>query len=108
MNKALLLSPLITLAGCTHSIHMVHTDGFGIGETKLQNAQYIEVETAQDVVFFFAKDTNYVDEAKAKLEQACPGELSAVSTQYSTSHGFFSWTNKIKMKAICNQSTAQG
>lgn len=99
--KALILTPLIFLVGCTHSIHMVHTDGFDQPQAK-QGSHLVEAQSSQEVVFFFAKDTLYVDEAKAKLEQACPGKLSAVSTQYSTSHGFLSWTNKIKMKGICS------
>ena len=103
MNKVLLLLslPLFLLAGCTHSIHMVHTDGFSSGTPVDSKARYIEVEAKQDVVFFFAFDTDYVDEAKRKLEQKCPGKLSAVSTQYSTSHGFFHWTNKILIKGLC-------
>ncbi len=100
--KVLLLLPFMLLAGCTHSIHMVHSDGFTERLKEITKARYVEVETTQDVVFFFAFDTDYVDEAKTKLEQACPGRLSAVSTQYSTSHGFFHWTNKILMKGMCS------
>lgn len=93
--------PLFLLAGCTHSIHMVHTDGFSSGIPASDKVYYVEAVATQDVVFFFAFDTDYVDEAKSMLEQQCPGKLSAVSTQYSTSHGFFHWTNKILMKGLC-------
>jgi len=99
--KKLILLPLILLAGCTHSIHMVHSDGFDAGAHAIDNGHYVEAVATQDVVFFFAFDTDYVDEAKAKLEQQCPSRLSAVSTQFSTSHGFFHWTNKILMKGLC-------
>jgi hypothetical protein len=98
---SLLLLPLLLLVGCTHSIHMVHTDGFNSGIPARDKVHYVEAVATQEVVFFFAFDTNYVDEAKAKLEQQCPGTISAVSTQYSTSHGFFHWTNKILMKGFC-------
>jgi hypothetical protein len=104
MKKILLLSfllPLMLLTGCTHSIHMVHTDGFDSGVTDQAKVHYVEAVATQDVVFYFAFDTDYVEEAKEKLEQQCPGRLSAVSTQYSTSHGFFHWTNKILMKGLC-------
>ncbi len=104
MKKIILLSlfaPLMLLAGCTHSIHMVHTDGFNSGISPNDQAHYVEAVATQDVVFFFAFDTDYVDEAKASLEQQCPTKLSAVSTQYSTSHGFLHWTNKILMKGLC-------
>ncbi len=104
MKKILLLSvlfPMILLAGCTHSIHMVHTDGFNSGISAKDKVHYVEATATQDVVFFFAFDTHYVDEARAELERQCPGRVSAVSTQYSTSHGFFHWTNKILMKGLC-------
>lgn len=94
---------LLTLQGCTHSIHMVHTDGFGYQAPKASQTKTVEASAEQTVVMSFAFDTNYVDEAKAKLESQCKGDLAAVSTQYSTSHGFLHWTNKIRMKGICVQ-----
>lgn len=100
MNKLFLL-PLLLLAGCTHSIHMVHTDGFNEGPVVKSKDRYVEATATQDVVFFFAFDTDYVDEAREKIEQQCPGRLSAVTTQYSTSHGFMNWTNKILIKGLC-------
>ncbi|MFT4763660.1 MAG: hypothetical protein ACI9OH_000749 [Oleispira sp.] len=100
-NILSLFLPLMLLAGCTHSIHMVHTDGFDLGMPADGKAHYVEAVATQNVIFFFAFDTDYVDEAKAALEQQCSGKLSAVSTQYSTSHGFFHWTNKILMKGLC-------
>jgi 2-methylaconitate cis-trans-isomerase PrpF len=96
-----IFSSMLLLAGCTHSIHMVHTDGFTSGIPASSKVQVVEAQATQEVVFFFAFDTDYVDEAKAKLEQQCSGRISAVSTQYSTSHGFFHWTNKILMKGLC-------
>jgi hypothetical protein len=104
MKNYLLLSvllPLFLLTGCTHSIHMVHSDGFSSAISAKSNMHYVEAVATQDVVFFFAFDTNYVDEARADLERQCPGRVTAVSTQYSTSHGFFHWTNKILMKGLC-------
>ena len=98
---SLLLLPLLLLSGCTHSIHMVHTDGFSSGIPASNKVHYVEAVATQDVVFFFAFDTDYVDEARTKLEQKCPGKISVVSTQYSTSHGFFHWTNKILLKGLC-------
>lgn len=91
------------LGGCTHSIHMVHTDGFQQAMPKEKSAKYVTSEASQQVVMNFAFDTDYVDQAKAQLESQCKGDLAAVSTQYSTSHGFLHWTNKIKMKGVCVQ-----
>lgn len=93
----------MVLGGCTHSVHMVHTDGFQQVMPNEKKAQYVSAEASQKVVFFFAFDTDYVDQARAQLESQCNGNLAAVSTQYSTSHGFLHWTNKIKMKGVCVQ-----
>lgn len=104
MNVKLLFSLIAVLAitGCTHSIHMVHTDGFGSNmKAKTQNTKIVEARAEQKVVLFFAFDTDYVDQAKADLESQCQGNLQAVSTQFSTSHGFLHWTNKILMKGVC-------
>ncbi len=104
MNVKLVFSLIAVLAltGCTHSIHMVHSDGFGSSmHAKTQNTQIVEARAEQKVVLFFAFDTGYVDQAKADLESQCQGDLQAVSTQFSTSHGFLHWTNKILMKGIC-------
>jgi len=37
------------------------------------------------------------------LMTQCNGRLSAVTTQYSTSHGFLHWTNKIRMQGLCSE-----
>ena len=98
---SLLAVGTLLLGGCTHSIHMVNINGFESKMPAASNANYVEASAEQEVILFFAYDSNYVDEAKQKLEQQCKGDLAAVSTQYSTSHGFLSWTNKILMKGIC-------
>ena len=107
--KKLLLSTLAIslfaiLGGCTHSIHMVHTDGFDGQMPSASKAKYIEARSEQNVVLWFADDTDYVEEAKDKLMKQCDGNIRAVSTQYSTSHGFLHWTNKILMKGVCVSS----
>ncbi|HEY8270176.1 MAG TPA: hypothetical protein VIG33_04760, partial [Pseudobdellovibrionaceae bacterium] len=51
--------------------------------------------------------TNYVDQARRKLISQCPhGEISGISTQYSTSLGFFSWTHKVLMQGLCTKAVA--
>lgn len=104
MNLKLIvtLTLMITITGCTHSVHMVHTDGFGSAmQSKSGSTKIVEAKSEQNVFFFFAFDTDYVDQAKSDLESQCKGDLQAVSTQFSTSHGFLHWTNKILMKGIC-------
>jgi len=109
INMKKLLLPLLavttlTMMGCTHSIHMVHTDGFDGQMPTASKAKYIEARSEQNVVLWFADDTDYVEEAKDKLMKQCDGDIRAVSTQYSTSHGFLHWTNKILMKGVCVSS----
>lgn len=100
--KTILFISLLLLTGCTHSIHMVHTDGLDLNSSISAEARYVEASATQNVVLFFAFDTDYVNQAKKKLESQCLGDISAISTQYSTSHGFFHWTNKILMKGLCS------
>ncbi len=95
-----LLSTLV-LGGCSHSIHMVNTSGFDSKMPQPTEARYVEARAEQTVVLGFAFDTDYVDQARANLLGQCPGEIAAVSSQFSTSHGFLHWTNKVLMKGVC-------
>jgi len=103
MKKLLLLS-LFALGGCSHSIHMVNIDGFDGAMPAPSQTQYIEARSEQTVVLWFASETDYVEEAQQELLRQCNGHIRAVSTQYSTSHAFLHWTNKILMKGICVKS----
>ncbi len=103
---AVLSSLMLALGGCTHSVHMVNTNGFGDVMPKGSTTQYIEARSEQVVVFGFVFDVDYVDEAHTRLLNQCDGNIRAVSTQFSTSHGFLHWTNKILMKGICEQPSA--
>jgi hypothetical protein len=54
------------------------------------------------VVMGFVGQTDYVDQAKAQLMANCPGgAVTGITTQFSTSMGFLSWTNKILMQGLC-------
>jgi len=101
---------LITLAitsllasGCTHSIHQQYISDIDTGLSQATNTRTVVVTSEQSVVLGFVFDTDYVDQAYADLKQQCPGRIGAIATQYSTSHGFMHWTNKIRMEAICTQ-----
>jgi len=68
----------------------------------------VKATAEQFVVMGFVYDTNYVDTARKKLIAQCPdGNISGISTQYSTSLGFFSWTSKILMQGLCTKSVAE-
>ncbi len=102
MKKILMLG-LFMLGGCTHSIHMVHTDGFNGAMPAAKQAQYVEAKSEQKVILGFVYNTDYVNRAHEELLAQCDGNIRAVSTQYSTSHNFLHWTNKILMKGVCVQ-----
>ena len=96
-----LLGSLFLTASCTHSIHDVYTSGFD-PYTDFQKGKRIEARSEQFVIMGFAKDTSYVDQAYEQISNQCSGgEVKGLTTQFSTSHGFFSWTNKIFIKGYC-------
>lgn len=100
MKKLLLLS-LLMLSACAHSVHEVHTSDFMPG-TPIESGEMVKASTEQFVVMGFVGDTNYVDQAYKKLMSACPnGVITGITTQYTTSMSFFSWTNKILMQGLC-------
>ena len=101
--KQLLLCLSILMTGCTHSIHISHMSDISANTPSAINMDQhvVEVSSEQSVVLGFVFDTDYVNQAYQELQQKCPSEIVAVNTQYSTSHGFLHWTNKIRMKAIC-------
>ena len=92
---------MLGLSACAHSIHQVHTSDF-IPGTSIESGDMVKAKSEQFVVFGFVGQTDYVEEAYTKLMAACPkGALTGITTQYSTSLGFFSWTNKILMQGLC-------
>lgn len=102
----LLLAGLLLLSGCAHSVHSVYISDFG-GYQKLEHGEVVKASAEQFAVMGFVYDTNYVETARTKLIAQCPqGDISGISTQYSTSLGFFSWTNKILMQGLCTKPVA--
>ena len=99
--KLFALSLLVLLSGCAHSIHLVHTSDFVPG-APIESGEMVEARTEQFVILGFTGQTNYVDQAYEKLMAACPsGAITGITTQISTSLGFFSWTNKAVMQGLC-------
>ncbi|MBI1862276.1 MAG: hypothetical protein HYR96_15285 [Deltaproteobacteria bacterium] len=91
----------LLLVGCTHSIHLVNTSDFE-PFTSYGGGKLIQAKSEQFVIYYMTGNTDYVEEAYHKLMKECPGgTIKGITTQYSTSHGFFSWTNKILMQGLC-------
>lgn len=99
--KVLVLALAGFAAGCAHSVHMVHTSDFN-PYAAVESGDMVKGYAEQFVVLGFVGQTDYVDVAYRNLLAACPrGSVSGITTQYSTSLGFFSWTNKILMQGLC-------
>ena len=91
---------LTAAAGCAHSIHQVHVSDFDAQNAA--NGTVVSAQTEQFVILGFKGDTQYVEDAVQQLKSKCEGgAISGIATQYSTSLGFFSWTNKISLKGTC-------
>lgn len=90
----------IALSGCTHSVHFSHMSDVLPGKQK--GARYINVEAQRKVILSFIFNTDYVEEARQKLMAACPNaEITGINTKYITSHSFASYTDKIRIRALC-------
>lgn len=99
--KVLGLLLFLSLASCAHSVHEVHTSDFLPG-APIESGEMVKAYSEQFVVLGFVGQTDYVDQAYTKLMSECSGgAISGITTQYSTSLGFFSWTNKILMQGLC-------
>mgnify|MGYP001557646415 CR=1 FL=1 len=99
---------MIAVSGCAHSIHQVHTSDFVPG-TPIESGEMVKAQTEQFVVLGFVGQTDYVDQAYNQLMSKCSnGVLTGITTEYSTSLGFFSWTNKILMQGLCVHPQSRG
>lgn len=102
--KALLLALVLasTLTGCSHALHQYHVSDVKPLDIKGRDYKRIFSQKEQFVILGFVRQTDYVNEAYEDLKQQCPqGWVTGINTRYSTSHGFFSWTNKIRMTGFC-------
>ncbi len=101
MRFTILILSSLFLFSCSHSIHLVHVSDFSPYQSKKADRP-ITAESEQFSIMGFNSDTKYVDDAYAQLMSKCKdGIIEGITTQYSTSHGFFSWTNKILMQGSC-------
>lgn len=104
--KSLWLTAFLYLCSCAHSIHQVHTSDFI--PAPIESGKMVKAQSEQFVVLWITQDTAYVDQAYQKLLLECSnGYISGITTQHSTSLGFFSWTNKILMQGLCLKPTAK-
>lgn len=100
MGILCILLGTILMAGCTHSVHFSHMSDVLPGKQK--GARFINVEAQRNVVLGFVFNNDFVEEARQSLMAACPNsEITGINTKYITSHGFASYTDKIRIRALC-------
>lgn len=103
MMRLLAIALACAVSGCAHSIHEVHTSDF-LPAAQLTSGKVVKAKAEQFVVMGFTGETNYVNIAYKQLMGKCPdGAITGITTQLSTSLGFFSWTNKVLMQGLCIQ-----
>ena len=93
---------LMTLSACTSSIHMSQVDVNNMSPDELNRGTVIEIEKSQKNILGFVYNTYYVDQAYAELLHQCPKGTAMVNVEYLTNHGFLSWTDIIRLKAVCS------
>jgi uncharacterized lipoprotein YajG len=102
--KLTLAMALLLLSGCAYSVHQVQVSDF-TPYAALEKGDVVRGSGEQFAVMGFVTETNYIDEAYQSLQAKCvDGELSGITTQLSTSLGFFSWTNKALMQGLCTKN----
>jgi hypothetical protein len=91
----------LALFGCTHSVHQVAVGGLDDVPPGARLVQ-IESEAEQDVILYVTDNTDYADQAYRRLLAQCPeGRVVAIEARHSTSHGFLSFTNHVKLTGLC-------
>lgn len=101
LNKLTFLTLFILISACTHSVHLVHVGDFKPYQ-KNTSGKKIDAMAEQFVIMGFTQETDYINIARAELMGKCDkGYIQGPVTRLSTSHGFFSWTNKVYMQALC-------
>ena len=100
MKNIILIVLTLTAFSCAHSIHQVYTSDFS-PSAKLDSGKLVTAKSEQFVILGFVKQTDYVNQAYLNLINQCPGQITGITTQLSTSMGFFSWTNKVLIQGLC-------
>lgn len=102
---ATLWGAMAVLTSCAYGMHQVQVSSFSPYAPLEKGGEIIKASGEQFVVMGFVTDTEYVDKAYQTLQSRCPqGDISAVTTQFYTQLGFFSWTNKIMLQGVCRSS----
>jgi hypothetical protein len=94
----------MSVTGCFSSVHEYQAAGYAPSADEPRSnldAKPIRADAQQFVVLGITDNTDYVNEAYARLLAQCAGEIVGVNTRYSTELGFLSYTNNVQMEALC-------
>lgn len=98
LSICLIIFYFLFLNACAHSLHEYEAQSVN----QNNSGKIITSLGEQSTVMGFVQDTNYVNEAFDRLKRQCSqGRIEGINTRYSTSLGFFSWTNKVHMQGYC-------
>lgn len=102
IKSAAALLAVALLSACTHSLHVAHYSDFNPTYASYGRGEMVEAEASQFVIMGFIFQTDYVNEAYDRIQRQCPGgRIQGIETQYTSDHGFMSWTNRIHMQGLC-------
>ena len=87
-------------SGCTSSVHQVAMGNF---DDIPPSARMRPVEAeAKQRVFVATTNTDFTDEAMARLAASCPnGRVVGIQARHSTNHGFFVYKNRLRPTGYC-------
>lgn len=100
-----LWSALLLVGGCSYSVHQAALGHF---EELPPSARLRPIQAAAEQdVFLLTGNTDFADEAMARLGSQCPqGEVVGIQARHSTSLGFLVHTNRLNLTAYCVEPSA--
>jgi hypothetical protein len=97
--RALALTLITLVGGCTHSVHQYSVSA--TTPVQWDRVRPIVVQSEQQVILATSEYT-MLDEAYRKLLASCPrGDVVNVRLKRWTDHGFLSWTQKLRLEGGC-------
>lgn len=100
MLRTVCLVVFVMLSACAHSVHQVYV-GTMDQNASYKNGRWVKADASDYVIFFFAFDSNYVEQGVSELEKQCPGRIAQVTTEHLTSYRFLSYYQKVVLKGWC-------
>jgi hypothetical protein len=104
MVRAIVLLGAVLVSGCSYSMHEYQAAGYAAPSSPPgppRQAAWIHASAHQRVILGVTDNTDYVDEAYARLVAQCPGDIVGLNTRYSTALSFLSYKETVDVQAFC-------